>query len=108
MTKRPMARAYRAVRSACEMPLAVAVLVAFVASALGAVAFRRWALGRAVLDVPNARSSHRQPTPRGGGVGIVLGSVLGLLVWIASGNSLSPRALGWLAGAPLVASVSFA
>jgi UDP-N-acetylmuramyl pentapeptide phosphotransferase/UDP-N-acetylglucosamine-1-phosphate transferase len=90
------------------MPLAVAVLVAFVASALGAGAFRQWALGRALLDVPNARSSHRQPTPRGGGVGIVLGSVLGLLVWIACGNSLSPRALGWLAGALLVASVSFA
>ena len=89
------------------MPLAVAVLVAFVASALGAWAFRRWALGRAVLDVPNPRSSHRHPTPRGGGVGIALGFLLGLLVWTASGSQLSPRALGWLIGAVLVASVSF-
>lgn len=29
---------------------------------------RRWG----VMDVPNARSSHNQPTPRGGGIGIVL------------------------------------
>jgi UDP-N-acetylmuramyl pentapeptide phosphotransferase/UDP-N-acetylglucosamine-1-phosphate transferase len=89
------------------MPLAWAVLVAVAASGLGAAAFRQSGLGRALLDMPNARSSHRQPTPRGGGVGIVLGFVLGLLVWIVGGNSLSPRALGWLAGAVLVAGVSF-
>ncbi|WP_248919163.1 MraY family glycosyltransferase [Pseudomonas entomophila] len=33
---------------------------------------RRYALARSIIDVPNARSSHTVPTPRGGGVAIVL------------------------------------
>ncbi|MCF4994977.1 glycosyl transferase [Pseudomonas syringae] len=33
---------------------------------------RRYALSRSLIDVPNARSSHTVPTPRGGGVAIVL------------------------------------
>src|SRR5216683_6706195 len=36
-----------------------------------------------VLDIPNARSSHLAPTPRGGGVGIVAGLVGGLVAaWL--------------------------
>ncbi|MDD2101075.1 MraY family glycosyltransferase [Pseudomonas putida] len=35
-------------------------------------ALRRYALARSIIDVPNARSSHTIPTPRGGGVAIVL------------------------------------
>lgn len=35
-------------------------------------ALRRYALARSLMDVPNARSSHTVPTPRGGGVAIVL------------------------------------
>jgi len=30
-----------------------------------------------MLDIPNARSSHTQPTPRGGGLGIVIGVFIG-------------------------------
>jgi UDP-N-acetylmuramyl pentapeptide phosphotransferase/UDP-N-acetylglucosamine-1-phosphate transferase len=37
---------------------------------------RNWARRRRVMDHPNDRSLHEQPTPRGGGVGIVLPSVL--------------------------------
>lgn len=33
---------------------------------------RRYALARRIMDVPNARSSHSVPTPRGGGLAIVL------------------------------------
>lgn len=39
---------------------------------------RRYALARSIIDIPNARSSHSVPTPRGGGVAIVL-SFLSLL-----------------------------
>jgi UDP-N-acetylmuramyl pentapeptide phosphotransferase/UDP-N-acetylglucosamine-1-phosphate transferase len=86
----------------------VPVAAAFLVSAFGAEAFRRWALARLVLDIPNQRSSHRVPTPRGGGVGIVAGFLAGLLVWLVLlGGSLSPRALGWLCGALIVAGVSF-
>src|SRR5919202_1914881 len=62
---------------------------------------------RRALDVPNERSSHTRATPRGGGVVIVGGFLVGLGVWVISGGSLSPRALGWLVGALLVAGVSF-
>ena len=33
---------------------------------------RRYALARSIIDIPNARSSHAVPTPRGGGVAIVM------------------------------------
>ena len=42
-----------------------------ISAALTGVA-RRLALSRGVLDVPNARSSHEAPTPRGGGIAIVV------------------------------------
>ncbi len=41
---------------------------------------RRYALARSLMDVPNARSSHRVPTPRGGGVAIVVSFLLALPV----------------------------
>jgi UDP-N-acetylmuramyl pentapeptide phosphotransferase/UDP-N-acetylglucosamine-1-phosphate transferase len=81
------------------------LLVAFATAAIGAHFYLRWAPQRA-LDVPNERSSHSRPTPRGGGVVIVGGFLLGLGIWLATGGSLSPRATGWLVGALLVASVS--
>ncbi|PZW95453.1 Fuc2NAc and GlcNAc transferase [Pseudomonas sp. 478] len=46
-------------------------------------ALRRYALARSIIDIPNARSSHSVPTPRGGGVAIVLAFllVLPILAW---------------------------
>ena len=41
---------------------------------------RRYALARSVIDVPNARSSHTVPTPRGGGVAIVLTFLLAAML----------------------------
>lgn len=39
---------------------------------------RSYALSRSLMDVPNARSSHSIPTPRGGGVAIVVAFLLAL------------------------------
>jgi len=47
------------------------LLVVFIASWLLTGAVRRYALAQQLIDVPNARSSHQVPTPRGGGVAIV-------------------------------------
>lgn len=41
---------------------------------------RRYAIARSLMDVPNARSSHQVPTPRGGGVAIVLSFLLAVLL----------------------------
>src|SRR5690554_1367374 len=44
----------------------------FVTSLLITAALRRYALTHRILDLPNARSSHAVPTPRGGGLSIVV------------------------------------
>lgn len=39
---------------------------------------RKYALAKSLMDIPNERSSHSTPTPRGGGVAIVLAFLSGL------------------------------
>jgi len=51
---------------------------AFALSALCVAGLRSWAAVR-MLDIPNARSSHTRPTPRGGGLGVVVAVLIG--VW---------------------------
>jgi Fuc2NAc and GlcNAc transferase len=65
-------------------------LFAFVLSAAITWIMRVYALRKAIFDIPNERSSHCIPTPRGGGVAIVLTFILSLLWlresrWIESG-----------------------
>ncbi|MCF5188267.1 MraY family glycosyltransferase [Pseudomonas simiae] len=53
---------------------------------------RRYALSRSLMDIPNGRSSHSVPTPRGGGVAIVLTYLVALVVvaiagWISWGDA---------------------
>ncbi|KTC46188.1 glycosyl transferase [Pseudomonas fluorescens ABAC62] len=59
---------------------------------------RRYALGRSLMDIPNVRSSHSVPTPRGGGVAIVL-TYLAVLILLAASGELS-----WVAIWPLLGS----
>lgn len=59
--------------------LAICLAVAAGAFALSTpcvAGLRRWAPER-MLDIPNVRSSHTRPTPRGGGLGIVIGVLIG-------------------------------
>jgi len=59
-----------------------------------------------ILDHPNERSLHTRPTPRSGGVAIVIGILVGMTMWMALAGV--PRALGWLgACALMVAAISF-
>lgn len=58
----------------------VAVAVVVFSFALTHV-LRRYALHKSLLDIPNGRSSHTIPTPRGGGVAIVI-SYLVALAWM--------------------------
>jgi Fuc2NAc and GlcNAc transferase len=80
---------------------------AFLASAGLSGLVRRYALARSLLDVPNERSSHSVPTPRGGGLAIAL-VVLAGLVLLATAGQVAPRtavALG--GGGALVAAVGW-
>ena len=58
-------------------------LACAIAAAAGTAVARRWALRRSLVDLPNARSSHTQPTPRGGGIAIVAVFVAAATVWAA-------------------------
>ncbi|MDR7281958.1 Fuc2NAc and GlcNAc transferase [Pseudomonas corrugata] len=65
---------------------------------------RRYALSRSLLDVPNDRSSHSVPTPRGGGVAIVL-TFLGALIGLFAGGLISPTLFFALAGSGAMTAV---
>jgi Fuc2NAc and GlcNAc transferase len=54
-------------------------LVALLLAGLLTGWLRRYALAASLMDIPNARSSHQLPTPRGGGLSIVIVFLLGLL-----------------------------
>lgn len=56
------------------------LFMAFIAAVALTALLRRYALAASLLDIPNARSSHSLPTPRGGGVAIVVVFLLGILV----------------------------
>lgn len=51
----------------------IALAVSLVLGAAGALAVSRWGNKAGLIDVPTARSSHRQVTPKGGGIGIAAG-----------------------------------
>lgn len=83
--------------------LAVAPLVSLLLTGL----LRRYALQRQLLDIPNARSSHTQPTPRGGGVAIVVTFMACLACLALLGQLSMTHALGLLGAGGLVAWVGF-
>ena len=91
------------------MPLLFALgFVAFLASYFLVEGYGIWARKRRILDIPNERSSHIRPTPRGGGIAIVLVTLLG-----AAGCKLMQPSQSWTGfwyyaiGALLIALVSW-
>jgi Fuc2NAc and GlcNAc transferase len=83
----------------------VAAVLGFVVAAGTAWLVARNATRLGLLDVPNERSSHVSPTPRGGGIGIVAGVAAGVIYLTAVGIPLD-RNLGiLLAGAGVLAAL---
>jgi len=93
---------------AIDQVVATTVLAAIALSCVATGLVRRFALARSILDVPNHRSSHTVPTPRGGGAAILLAFCAGLaslatarvialpLLMAIGGGSLVIAAIGWL------------
>ena len=67
--------------------------------------FRQYAIKRQMVDVPNARSSHRVATPRGGGGAIVVATTAALAWWAWASGSMALA--GALAGGLIVAGIGF-
>lgn len=84
------------------LPVAAALLVAWIGTGL----VRRFAVRAGMLDMPNARSMHVLPTPRGGGVAIVAGIFAGVAS-IAWQDGWSGAAWSWLVGGFAIALVGY-
>jgi len=82
-------------------------LMALVATAALTGVVRLYAVRTGILDMPNARSSHESPTPRGGGLAI-LGVWTAVLIITHSAGGL-PQSLTYalLIGGMLVGSIGF-
>ncbi len=55
------------------------ILFVFISSLVVTELVRRYSIKNNVIDIPNHRSSHERPTPRGGGVVISLSIIVGII-----------------------------
>jgi len=84
------------------------LISAFVMSWVLTLCLRRYALAKSVLDIPNERSSHSIPTPRGGGVAIVLTVSAGIAALSCAGLIPVDSSIAYLGAGLGVAALGFA
>lgn len=85
----------------------ILIVVGFASTSALLVRFLiRFSLKRKILDVPNDRSSHAVPTPRGGGIAIAVLTMSGVAIaWLS--RFVGAQMLAWMAGAAAIAIVSW-
>jgi UDP-GlcNAc:undecaprenyl-phosphate GlcNAc-1-phosphate transferase len=76
-----------------------------------AIALTRFMLYRVlVMDIPNTRSSHARPTPKSGGISIVVTFFVGIVVVLAFSGSITfirSYVVGFVVSSVLVAGIAF-
>jgi UDP-N-acetylmuramyl pentapeptide phosphotransferase/UDP-N-acetylglucosamine-1-phosphate transferase len=84
--------------------MAAAALLSWALTGITLAILRR----RAILDLPNERSSHTVPTPRGGGWGVML-ALLPFWIWAVwkAGRLLQPAELALLGSVVLLMAISW-
>lgn len=87
--------------------LAACAMLTFAVGTLLTALIRRVALRAGLIDRPNPRSSHVEPTPRGGGIAIVVVSLVAFAVFATTGDLDWPIALALGCGGVLIACVGF-
>lgn len=87
--------------------MAVITALACLATYLLTSTVLRWAIRHSRLDIPNDRSSHSAPTPRGGGLAIVLVAVIALLLVHLLGSLSTRDSIGLIGGSLAVAGVGW-
>ncbi len=83
----------------------VLFLGSFATAVIGVRQIRGWAERQAILDIPNERSSHTRPIPRGGGLAIAL--IAPCCVALASVQQGEALPVGYLVGVPAIAAIGF-
>lgn len=83
------------------------ILGVFFSSVFITGAMRRYAIKKNILDIPNLRSSHKIPTPRGGGLSIVLTFSIFLFVLWSLGKIGLDNFMALFCGGILVALIGF-
>ncbi|WP_145582052.1 MraY family glycosyltransferase [Yersinia vastinensis] len=68
---------------------------------------RRYALKNNIIDTPNSRSSHVIPTPRGGGVAIVISFLVGIALFYFQGYLPLLPSVGLIISGGIIALVGF-
>lgn len=77
-------------------------------SYIGVGLIKRWASRNQLVDIPNNRSSHHEPTPRGGGLMIVLATVMGFCLYLLLNQAVFQlNLLALLGGLGLVALIGW-
>ena len=90
------------------LEVAVIGLSSLLVSYFGVAYLRGYAERREILDVPNERSSHDRPIPRGGGLAIALVSMIGLIIaWASHPTWTLSVFFAYLSGAVLISGVSW-
>jgi glycosyltransferase WbpL len=88
--------------------LALAMLATVLVTWAGTGAVRRSAFRHQLLDIPNARSSHATPTPRGGGLAIVVAYLASVALLFWAGLLAARVAAAFAGGGALIAAVGYA
>jgi Fuc2NAc and GlcNAc transferase len=83
----------------------VLFIAALLFTYVGVGLFRRWSVKNNFLDMPNERSSHSMPTPRGGGIVIAAVCIIAYVVL----SIIYPAAFSWgyLLGVILIVTISW-
>ncbi|MBV4474342.1 MULTISPECIES: MraY family glycosyltransferase [Pseudomonas] len=68
---------------------------------------RGYALSRSLMDIPNQRSSHSVPTPRGGGVAIVVTFLAAVVVLFCTGLMAPAASIALLGAGGITALIGF-
>ncbi|HHV77977.1 MAG TPA: glycosyltransferase family 4 protein [Syntrophothermus lipocalidus] len=83
------------------------IFLVFLLSFIGTGLVRRYALNKEILDIPNARSSHHHPTPRGGGLAIAVLFLTTVALFALAGLVPLRLALALCGGGLLVAGIGW-
>ena len=83
------------------------IALVFILSAGLTALVRRDALNRSLIDIPNQRSSHQVPTPRGGGLAVVVAFLAGIIAFAWFGTVPGDLFIALLGSGSMVAVIGY-